>query len=74
MDERQELTRKIWQRLEDHGVTVDREKYPTGNLSSLDICELSEETGRSIHWLITSERDPHEIKLVHCENPYPFTE
>ena len=67
-------TQEVWARVDALEIDVDKSKYPTGRLRFLDISNLSEETGRSVHWLLTGERHPYEPKLVYCHNPYPFDE
>lgn len=74
MNERVATTKEIWTRIDSLGIDVDRSKYSGDYLSSLDICNLADETGQSLHWLITGERDPYEPKMVFCDNPYPFKE
>lgn len=44
------------------------------HFSSIEIALIADQLGTSVHWLITGERDPYEIRLVHCTGKYPFDE
>lgn len=43
-------------------------------LSSLELVEIAEVLNTSAYWIITGERDPYEIRLVHCTGTYPYDE
>lgn len=45
---------------------------PETHFSSLELVLIAERLGVSVHWIITGERDPYEIRLVHCTGSYPF--
>lgn len=74
METRQELTEAVWARVDSLRIPVNKADYPDGPLSSLNLYELSAETGQSLRWLLTGERDLYEPKIAFCTNSYPFDE
>lgn len=64
----------VWARVDSLDMEVDRGKYPEGRLSMVNMADLAYETGTSVRWLLTGERDPYEPKMFPCNNVYPFDE
>lgn len=69
----EDIVARIIDKASAHGISdiFGSTKSPE-RFSSLELALIAERLNTSVHWLITGERDPYEVRLVHCTSKYPF--
>ena len=70
----EDIVNRIKAKAEQQGIDdifADAKRYET-HFASIELAVIAERLGVSVHWVITGERDPYEVKIVHCTGSYPF--